>query len=209
MTHAPAEQFDDLEQQHQAAELGMWTFLTTEVLFFGGLFTAYALYRWNYPQAFLQASHQLYLSIGVANTAILLISSLTMALAVRATATGPRRHVVLYLLATLGLGLLFLLLKAVEYRLDYVEHLVPGASFHYEGPADSAHVELFMVLYFIMTGLHAAHMVAGVGCVGVLALRAARACRPDEYATFIEMTGLYWHFVDIVWLFLLSLLYLL
>ena len=208
MTRAPAEQFDDLEQQHHAAELGMWVFLATEVLFFGGLFTGYTVYRIAYPEAFFEASHHLYMWIGAVNTGVLLISSLTMALAVHAATEGARRTTLAWLAATAALGLAFLAIKAVEYRLDYLDGLVPGAAFTYTGPYPE-HVELFMTLYFVMTGLHALHMVIGVACLAVLALTVTRMKTPDRLATPIEMTGLYWHFVDIVWIFLFPLLYLL
>jgi cytochrome c oxidase subunit 3 len=201
MSRAPAMQFDDLEQQRHAAELGMWTFLATEVLFFGGLFTLYTVYRVNFPDDFAAASRELYTSIGAVNTGVLLISSLTMALAVHASQIGAKR------VATIALGMIFLALKGVEYTLDYHEKLVPGVNFHYDGKADARHVELFMILYFVMTGLHALHMLIGVGCVSGLAIFTGRG-EIQDHATTVEMIGLYWHFVDIVWIFLLPLLYL-
>jgi cytochrome c oxidase subunit 3 len=146
--------------------------------------------------------------IGAANTAVLLISSLTMALTVHAAGAGLRRTVVGWLGVTVALGVAFLALKGVEYRLDYLDGLVPGAAFTYDGP-HREQVELFMVHYFIMTGLHALHMLIGVGCVTVLMTLAAAMSDPRPISTWVEMTGLYWHFVYIVWIFLFPLLYLL
>lgn len=208
-----AEQFDDLQQQRHASELGMWTFLATEILFFGGLFTAYTLYRLNFPKDFTEASHHLYTSIGAINTAILLISSLTMALAVHAAGDSvnsdrQRRALTWLLVATALLGCAFLALKGVEYYLDFDEHLVPLIDFHYKGPASAAHVELFMLLYFIMTGIHALHMLIGIGLVCTLIGMNRRSYFKTHTTTPVEMIGLYWHFVDIIWIFLLPLLYL-
>jgi cytochrome c oxidase subunit 3 len=204
-----AHQFEDLEQRHRAASLGVWVFLAGEVLFFGGLFVGYTIYRVTYPSAFHAASHHLYLWIGAVNTAVLLTSSLTVALAVHAAREGERRGTLGLLLGTIGLALAFLCLKAVEYYLDYREGLVPVLRFDPgRVGADPAHVQLFLTFYFIMTGLHALHVTAGILVMGSLAgLIAWRGLRDRENA--VEMAGLYWHFVDIVWLFLFPLLYLL
>lgn len=208
-----AHQFDDLNQQRHSAELGMWAFLATEVLFFGGLFTAYALYRMQYPTAFQEASSHLHMWIGAINTAVLLLSSLTMAFAVHAAGhealDRPAKHSVIgWLLGTVALGSAFLVLKGIEYSLEYHEQLVPGSAFHYEGTANPEHIQLFMTLYFIMTGLHALHMIVGVGCLACLIWMTVRGYFIHHTTTPIEMTGLYWHFVDIVWIFLFPLLYL-
>jgi len=203
----PAHQFDDLEQQHESASLGMWAFIATEVMFFGGLFMAYIAYRYSYPDAFAAASRRLEELLGGINTAVLLTSSLTMALAVHAAQTGRRKPLVAFLLITLLLGVVFMGSKALEYYHEYEEGLVPAFNFTYAG-ADAQKVQLFFVLYFLMTGLHAIHLTIGIGVILVLALLAWRGRFPPEHATPVEIVGLYWHFVDIVWVFLFPLLYL-
>lgn len=204
---ATAHQFEDAEQQYEAASLGMWIFLVTEVLFFGGLFTAYLVYRYEHAAAFAGASSHLGLWLGGINTAVLIGSSLTMALAVHAAQTGHRKTLIQFLGATIALGLVFLTIKGVEYSHKFHEHLVPGLNFAYEG-ADANAAELFFCLYFLMTGLHALHMIIGVGVLGVLAWLAWRGWFSSEYYAPVEVTGLYWHFVDLVWIFLFPLLYL-
>ena len=204
---ALAHQFDDLEQQHEAASLGMWVFLVTEILFFGGLFLTYLVYRTWYPEAFGHASRTLDLFWGATNTAVLITSSLTMALAVFASQTGNRNTTVAFLLATLALGLVVLGIKAIEYAHTFQEHHVPGPGFQFEGPQPQ-HAEIFFSLYFVMTGLHALHLVIGVGIMTVMAVMAWRGRFSAEYHNPIEVSGLYWHFVNIVWFFLFPLLYL-
>jgi cytochrome c oxidase subunit 3 len=203
-----AEQFDDVEQQHEAASLGMWVFLATEVMFFGGLFTGYTIFRNLYFPGFEAGSRHLNVTIGAMNTAILICSSLTMALAVRAAQLGKRKSLMTYLVSTMLLGIAFILIKIlVEWRHDYYEHLAPGINFAYFGP-HAKHVELFFFFYFVMTGVHALHMVVGIGIMTTLLIMAGRGkFSPDRYNP-VEMTGLYWHFVDIVWIFLFPLLYL-
>ena len=205
--HPYAHQFDDVEQQHDAAQLGMWVFLVTEILFFGGLFLTYSVYRVLYPGAFAHGSNTLDLTLGTINTAVLIGSSLTMALAVHAAALGSRRGQVLFLVLTIVLGSVFLGIKGVEYAHKFHEGHVPGPYFTYEG-ADAPQVELFFSLYFCMTGLHATHMVIGIGILAVLIWMARRDRFSPAYYTPVELTGLYWHFVDIVWIFLFPLLYL-
>jgi cytochrome c oxidase subunit 3 len=205
MRPALAEQFDSLEQQHEAATLGVWTFLATEVLFFGGLFTAYVVYRFLYPQAFAEASHHTNLLFGTVNTAVLLTSSLTMALAVHAAGEAREKTVFRCLAATILLGVGFLVFKALEYREHFAHHLVPGAHF---ALAAKPKTEIFFWLYFTMTGLHAIHVFVGIGVLSVLAYMSSRQHFSLEYSTPVEMGGLYWHFVDIVWVFLYPLLYL-
>jgi len=205
---ATAHQFDDAVQQHEASGLGMWVFLLTEILFFGGLFTIYTVYRSLYPEAFGHASATLDIELGTINTAVLIGSSLTMALAVHtAQVSRNGRLVALFLFATIALGSVFLGIKAIEYAQKFHEHHVPGPFFHYEG-ADPQQSELFFCLYFLMTGLHAIHMVIGVGILSVLGVMALRGRFGPDYYTPVELTGLYWHFVDIVWIFLFPLLYL-
>jgi cytochrome c oxidase subunit III len=199
--------FDTLEQQHEAATLGMWLFLITEVLFFGGLFLAYMLYRVWYPTAWAEGSLELNVLLGGINTVVLIGSSLTMALAVRASQTGLRRATVGWLFATMALGLTFLVIKYFEYAEKFEHHHVPGFDFHFDGP-DAGPVQIYFSLYFLMTGLHATHMVIGFGLLSVMAWMAARGRFTPQWNTPMEISGLYWHFVDIVWIFLFPLLYL-
>jgi cytochrome c oxidase subunit 3 len=209
IAHHPAlaHQFENLEQQTEAATLGMWVFLVTEVLFFGGLFLTYAVYRALYPAAFAAASHELDVLLGGINTAVLITSSLTMALAVRAAQLDQRRLLMMFLVLTMVLGTVFLGIKAFEYYHKFTEHHVPGAAFQFE-QEHARHAQIFFSLYFIMTGLHAIHMIIGIGVLLVMLFWAWRGTITAEYAGPIEISGLYWHFVDIVWIFLFPLLYL-
>jgi cytochrome c oxidase subunit 3 len=202
-----AHHFDTLEQQAEATTLGMWVFLVTEVLFFGGLFLVYTVYRTWYPDAFVAASHELDVTLGTINTAVLITSSLTMALAVRAAQLGERRTLMMFLVLTMLLGGVFLGIKSVEYYHKFVEHHVPGPSFQFE-KEHVRHAQIFFSLYFMMTGLHALHMVIGFGIMAVMLWWAWRGTITKEYYSPIEISGLYWHFVDIVWIFLFPLLYL-
>ncbi len=202
-----AHQFDDLDQQREACSLGMWIFLVTEIMFFGGMFTGYVVYRSAYPEAFADASRHLSVVLGAINTAVLICSSLTMALAVRGAQFGKRKALIGFLLVTILLGSLFLGIKAVEYSRKFHEHLVPGRAFSFEGP-HARHAELFFSFYFAMTGTHALHMVIGIGVLAVLVVLSWRGWFSAEYHSPVELTGLYWHFVDIVWIYLFPLLYL-
>jgi cytochrome c oxidase subunit 3 len=203
-----AHQFDDLVQQHEADSLGMWAFLLTEIMFFGGLFLGYTVYRSAYPEAFAEASHHLDIWLGSVNTAVLIGSSLSMALAVHSAQTNERRGLIRFLLLTILLGLVFLGIKGTEYLHKFEEHLVPGANFVNPGP--HAHqVQLFFSFYFGMTGLHAFHMIVGIGLLAALVWQARRGRFSADYYAPVELIGLYWHFVDIVWIFLFPLLYLL
>jgi len=213
--------FTSMEQQREAASLGMWVFLAQEVLFFGGLFAAYTVYRSTYPEAFSAGSHHLSWKVGFLNTLVLIGSSLTMAMAVYSAAVGKKQRVVGFILATILLGSTFLGVKYLEYGekirpcLGDGAHtgcLVPGARFdaaalHLEGPA-AGPVQIFYSLYFGMTGLHALHMIIGIPILLVIAHAAWRGRYSPEYHTPVELVGLYWHFVDIVWIFLFPLLYL-
>jgi cytochrome c oxidase subunit III len=201
-------QFNDVEQQYEAASLGMWVFLVTEIMFFGGLFTGYTVYRTAYPLAFAAGSQHLDILLGGVNTAVLISSSLTMALAVHSAQIGERQTLVCYLLLTMLLGLVFLGIKGVEYAHKVDEHLVPGLRFVAEG-AYAQQIQLFFGFYFSMTGMHALHMVVGIGILGVLAGQAWSGRFSPAYFTPVELTGLYWHFVDLVWIYLFPLLYLL
>jgi cytochrome c oxidase subunit III len=204
---ALAHQFDTLEQQKESSTLGMWLFLVQEVLFFGGLFMTYLLYRWRDPMAFAAGSHELDLLLGGFNTVVLIGSSLTMAMAVHSAQTDRQSRLVGYLVATGALGLVFLVVKYFEYSAKWHHHLIPGASFHFEGPVGER-AELFFSLYFAMTGMHALHMVIGVGVLAWILKRARRGEFGSHYYNPVECFGLYWHFVDIVWIFLFPLLYL-
>ena len=202
-----AHQFEDLAQQREVALLGMWVFLVTEVLLFGGLFLTYSVYRRWYGSDFAAASHELVVWAGTLNTVVLITSSLTMALAVQAAQSGRRRALLLGLAATMALGCVFLGIKAFEYRAEYLEHHVPGFGFAFDGPHPGP-AYIFFSLYFVMTGLHAAHMVIGLGILSVMLWWAWRGGVDAGYSSPIEVSGLYWHFIDIVWIYLFPLLYL-
>jgi len=209
--HVPglAHHFDSLEQQTEATTLGMWVFLVTEVLFFGGLFMVYIVYRTWYPEAFAAASHTLNITLGTINTAVLITSSLTMALAVHAAQLGQRKLIMIFLIATMVLGAVFLGIKGVEYYAKFEEHHVPGPGFRFEEPQLAAHAQIFFSLYFLMTGLHALHMIIGFGIMLFMLGWTWKGTITADYYSPIEIAGLYWHFVDIVWIFLFPLLYLL
>jgi cytochrome c oxidase subunit 3 len=225
--HHPAlqHQFQTLTQQKEAATLGMWAFLLTEILFFGGLFMAYMLYRTWYHDAFREASSSITLFWGLLNTVVLIGSSLTMALAVRSAQLSRRQATVNWLLATILLGAVFLGVKVIEYADKFEHHHVPGPNFvwaaeGHEAPHSSSHgvspdapnfqlhTQIFFSLYFTMTGLHALHMIVGIALMSVITWMAWKGRFSAEYFTPVEMSGLYWHFVDIVWIFLFPLLYL-
>jgi cytochrome c oxidase subunit 3 len=204
---AHAHQFETAEQQYETSTLGMWAFLVTEIMFFGGLFAGFVVYVSVYAQGFALGSKHLDLTLGTTNTLVLLGSSLTMALAVRSAQLGRRNRLLLFLACTLALGLVFLGIKSVEYSHKFHEHLVPGPGFHVDSPLAN-NVQLFFSFYFAMTGMHALHMVVGAGLLTWLMVGAARNRFSTEYFTPVEVTGLYWHFVDIVWIFLFPTLYL-
>jgi cytochrome c oxidase subunit III len=204
-------QFDSADQQKEASTLGMWVFLITEIMFFGGMFAAYTVYRSWYPLVFAVASSSLNAPIGAANTCVLLLSSFTMVMAVRAGQLGRQKGIIVFLILTLIFGFAFLGIKAIEWNEKFEEHHIPGqAAFHLEGlaPADQGHAQLFFSLYFAMTGLHALHMVIGVGILLALILAARKGRYTADYYTPVDVAGLYWHFVDIIWIFLFPLLYL-
>jgi cytochrome c oxidase subunit 3 len=207
--HHPAQQhqFETMEQQQEASALGMWLFLVTEIMFFGGLFMAYLLYRVWYPVAWAEGSLELDIVLGGVNTVVLIGSSLTMVLAVRAAQLGSSKGTVGWLIATMGLGLVFLIIKGFEYAHKFEVGHVPGPNFVFEGP-HAKQVEIFLSLYFMMTGLHALHMVIGFGILTWILIGAYKNHYSPEWYTPVELSGLYWHFVDIVWIFLFPLLYL-
>jgi cytochrome c oxidase subunit 3 len=217
--HNPAllHHFAEPQQQRDAASLGMWVFLATEVMFFGGLFCAYFVYRLKYFGDFGAASKTLDVRLGATNTAVLICSSLTVVLAVWAAQTARRTLLIVSLAATMILGLAFLGIKSVEYTDKFEEHHVPGASFsftnvpipgHPDQHANPQHAQLFFSLYFVMTGLHALHMIVGLGIFLWLFIAAWKGRFTPEYNTPVEIGGLYWHFVDIIWIYLFPLLYL-
>jgi cytochrome c oxidase subunit 3 len=219
--------FESVEQQADTTNFAMWLFLLTEVMFFGGLFTAYLIYRnWYYP-AFVAASHQLNIFWGTANTGVLISSSFTMAMGVWFAETRRKGGLVLCLVLTFFLGLVFLGIKTIEYSEKIEKHHVPG--FHYSlksfldpdsDPAAKAagdkplpldvarHTEVYFSLYFAMTGMHALHMIIGIAILGFMIFRARAGAYTSGHVTFVENFGLYWHFVDIIWIFLFPLLYL-
>jgi len=208
--------FYSMEQQLEASILGMWIFLVTEIMFFGGLFMAYIVYRTLYPQAWLDGSSALNVPLGALNTAVLICSSLTMVLAVRAAQVGSRRGQVVNLILTILFGTIFLVVKYFEYSDKFEHHLIPGPYFSTEyiehlgrTGVDPFSTQLFFSLYFIMTGIHAAHMVVGIALMSVILWMAWRGRFTPDYYGPIEISGLYGHFVDIVWIFLFPLLYLL
>ena len=202
------EQFETPAQQKEISTLGMWIFLVTEIMFFGGLFLAYAIYRREFAGVFALASNTLDVVIGAANTAVLLCSSFTMVLAVRAAQIGSRKTLIWFLILTILLGGVFLGVKAYEWNQKFEEHHVPGPTFHLEGTTQQGPAQLFFSLYFTMTGLHALHMVVGEGLMLFLLWQAYAGKYTPKYYTPVDIGGLYWHFVDIVWIFLFPLLYL-
>jgi cytochrome c oxidase subunit 3 len=221
--------FENMEQQREAGTLGMWVFLVTEIMFFGGMFLAYTLYRSLYPAAFASGSNHLDITLGAVNTGVLILSSFTMAMAVYSTQVGKHRPQVLFLVVTLLLGLTFLGIKAKEYSDKYHDHLIPGRlipgnpfdpeiaqhgdedphKLHLLEGATKEKVEMFYWIYFAMTGMHALHMIIGGGLLTYLIIFSLRRRFDPEYHSPVEVIGLYWHFVDIVWIFLFPLLYLL
>lgn len=235
---ALAHHFQDLDQQKDATWLAMWVFLCTEVMFFGGLFLAYVIYRSTYPDAFAVASNALNVNMGLGNTFVLIISSFTMAMSVYSAQMGQTARLLIFLVLTLLLGCTFLGVKYFEYKDKFESYLVPGRHFnfaHHHDPQTGALLEgahgeskatssehetshgskkasrelqIFFSLYFAMTGLHAFHMIIGAGLLIWLMISALKGKFSKEYNSPVELVGLYWHFVDIVWIFLFPLLYL-
>ncbi len=201
-------------QQRDTATFGMWMFLLTEIMFFGGLFTTYLVYRQRLLQAFVEGSQKMNIILGAVNTAVLICSSLSMAMAVRSAQLGKQKLMVVLLLITILFGFGFLGIKGVEYHEHWVNHEFPGPNFHFEtgDPAhpavDPQHTEIYFSLYWAMTGLHALHMVIGIGLVTWLVIAGMRGAFNPNYYNPVENVGLYWHFVDLVWIYLFPLLYL-
>jgi cytochrome c oxidase subunit III len=219
--------FESMEQQVDATGFAMWLFLLTEIMFFGGMFTAYLIYRnWYYP-AFVAGSHQLSILWGTLNTAVLITSSFTMAMGVWSAQMRKKGLLLFFLIATFVLGLIFLGIKSIEYTEKYEKHHVPGLHYSVQSfvnpasdpvavaagdkplPLDMArHTEIYFFLYFAMTGMHALHMIIGICILAFMIVRARSGAYTNGHVTFVENFGLYWHFVDIVWIFLYPLLYL-
>ncbi len=213
--------FETVEQQREAASFGMWVFLLTEVMFFGGMFMAYLVYRNWYHAAFVAGSNTLNITLGTVNTAVLICSSLTMAMGVYSAEMRRKKSLIVYLLLTITLGLAFLGIKAVEYKEKFELHHVPGPNFSIEqfvhptnphaialAPDMAEKTQVYFSLYFAMTGMHALHMIIGISILLILVYRASRGAYTDGHISTIENFGLYWHFVDIIWIFLFPLLYL-
>jgi cytochrome c oxidase subunit 3 len=207
MPETPAFQFVNLRQQHEVAQLGMWVFLATEVLFFGGLILGYSVYRFMYPEGFAEAARHTQIAIGTTNTAILLTSSFLVAWAVSLARLGAHRLAALLFAAAAALGCVFLLMKGIEYRIEYGEHLVPGYFFIFRGP-NATSAWLFFSFYFVATGVHALHVAIGIMVLAVIALKTRRGAYSERYHAPATVAGLYWHFVDLVWVFLFALIYL-
>ena len=216
--HQPglAHHFESYEQQKESSFLGMWLFLVQEVMFFGGIFVTYVVYRTMYPLAFEYGSQALNWKIGAANTAVLLFSSFTMVLAVYGAQTGKKNLLIWGLVLTMVFGGIFLGVKYVEYSEKWEHHLVPGEHFDWNAytawagkdmPIGSE-IQIFFSLYFAMTGMHALHMVVGMGIIVWMLFAASRDRWTPQNYNFVEGFGLYWHFVDIVWIFLFPFLYL-
>jgi cytochrome c oxidase subunit 3 len=210
-----AHQFEDIEQQNETDAFGIWVFLVTELMFFGGLFAAYTIYRSVYFSGFAAGSHALNVRLGAINTLVLLSSSFTMAMAVRSAQTAKRNALIVFLVLTMVLGVAFLGVKGIEYHAEYVEHIIPGVDFAPQGETlehftagGLSHTQLFMCFYFVMTGVHGIHMIIGLSLLLALLRRARLGTFTSQYYAPVEVTGLYWHFVDIVWIFLFPLLYL-
>jgi cytochrome c oxidase subunit 3 len=212
--HALQHHFADMEQQRETSTFGMWMFLLTEIMFFGGLFCAYLVYRSSYYGAFVEGSQKMELWAGATNTAVLICSSLTMALAVRCAQLGKRGAMAILLVITMIFGLGFLGIKGIEYHQHWIHHEFPGPNFHFdtEDPAhpavDPVHTEIYFSLYWAMTGLHALHMIIGIGLVTWILIAGLGGAYSPSYYSPVENVGLYWHFVDLVWIYLFPLLYL-
>jgi cytochrome c oxidase subunit 3 len=202
-----AHHFSSLDRQNEAMRLGMWLFLATEILLFAGLFTGYAVYRFEFPLAFTACSRHLNISLGTVNTVVLITSSFTVALAIYFVREDRPRAAAVCLVLTLLLALGFLGVKAVEYSEHFKEHALPGKYYAFEAVKVPG-AAMFYTLYFLMTGLHGVHVVAGMSVLSWLLWRTLQGRYSSRYNTGLEMGGLYWHLVDLVWIFLYPLLYL-
>lgn len=205
--HVVPHHFDSAKQAFDASKMGLWLFLVTEILLFGGLFVAYILFRALYPEMFHEASRHLNKVLGGINTIVLICSSVTMALAVDRTRQNDSSKANQYLLMTLFCAVIFLVIKYIEYSHKIHEGLLPGGLFHFEG-MEHANASLFFSLYFMMTGLHGIHVLAGMGIMSWLLVKSNRGAFSSDYYTPVELGGIYWHLVDLIWIYLFPLLYL-
>jgi len=224
-----AHHFEDRRQQDEAHSLGLWVFLATEIMFFGGLFLAFTVYHVLYPDAFGLASRRLDVVLGVVNTVVLLVSSFTMAMAVHSAQTGRQKSLITYLSVTFLCAMAFMGIKGVEWAQKYEHHYIPGPAFHFElNDPHSGHVmsqqqvesvlmrdkfverhaQMYFVMYFCLTGLHGIHVLIGMGVIIWMIIRARRREFTPHWNTPIELTGLYWHLVDVIWIYLFPLIYL-
>jgi len=203
----PAHHFSEIEQQTEAVKLGMWIFLLTEILLFGGLFTAYSVFRaWN-PDMFINAHKFLNVMLGTLNTVILISSSVTVVLAIRSMQLGRREKTIFFLVATLILAAVFLVVKYFEYSHKFHLGQLPGKYYTFTG-VEGTNPHIFFSIYFSMTGLHGLHVLAGMIAIGWMLVRTVRRNFSSEYYAPLEATGLYWHLVDMIWIYLFPLLYL-
>lgn len=199
--------FDTAEQQFESSKLGLWLFLVTEVLLFGGLFVAYILFRALYPDMFAEAHHHLDKVMGAVNTVVLICSSLSMAMAVHYVQNNNRKVAIRLLTFTVLCGAAFMVVKFFEYKAKFDHHLFPNSSFDFAAFKHS-NANLFYSLYFLMTGLHGVHVLVGMSLITWMIVRTRRNEFSSEYYTPVELTGLYWHLVDLIWIYLFPLLYL-
>lgn len=199
--------FVDYEQQFESSKLGMWIFLVTEILFFGGLFVAYIVYRSWHPDLFIMAAEQLDTTMGAINTVVLIASSLTIAMAIRAAQLNQKRNLILLLSGTIGLALTFMVIKYFEYTHKFHLGIYPGGFYTFEG-IDHELASVFFSIYYMMTALHGIHVIIGIVFIGILIYQASKNTFSESYYTPVEITALYWHLVDIIWIFLFPLLYL-
>jgi len=199
--------FVDADQQFDAAKMGMWVFLVTEILFFGGLFAAYIIYRAWYPELFVEASDQLDTFWGAVNTVVLIGSSLTVAMAIRSAQLNQKKGMMINLLITIALACVFMIIKYFEYTHKFHLGIFPGEYYTFEGISHPK-ANIFFSIYYMMTGLHGVHVVIGIGLMIWLLVKASKNTYSSEYYTPVEIVGLYWHLVDIIWIFLFPLLYL-
>ena len=204
---ALAHHFESLEKQSQAQRLGMWLFLATEVLLFAALFAAYGVYRYLYAGAFAEASRGLETWMGGVNTFVLVTSSLTVALGLDAAAKGQTKKTAVLFYASIAMGLVFMALKGVEYSHHFAHGELPGR-FYTSGHIPGSGGSLFFALYFLITGLHALHVLIGMTVLGIIGAKAWRGAYSAEYHTPVELAGLYWHLVDLIWIFVFPLIYL-
>ena len=202
-----AHHFESLEKQTHAARLGMWLFLATEVLLFTALFAAYGVYRFLYTEGFEQSSRAIETWIGLVNTIVLVTSSFTVAMGLDAATRGRGRRTALLWGVSVALALVFLGFKAVEYSHHFHEGQLPGRFYTFEG-VQAPGAPIFFALYFLITGLHGIHVVIGMTVLTVVAVMAYRGKFSAEYHTPVELGGLYWHLVDLIWIFVFPLIYL-